>query len=130
MEEIKLAKTLLQCKSFKIRQHHLEESLNTLSFDYPDLYSQLFKEMKRRELTFNDPTKIAKWFDTSNPDAYLKLHEALILVRSHNIMAKEEYTNSLKQMLCQTLENKNNIDLAVKICNLIEKSPHLKTIKE
>lgn len=129
MEEIKLAKALFS-KSFKTRQQHLEESLSILSTDYPDSYCQLFKEIKKREIAFNDPAKISKWLCTSNPNVYLKLYEALILVKSHNILAKEEYINNLEQLLGQTIKNRTNIKLAVKLCNLIEKLPHLNTIKE
>lgn len=129
MEEIKrLAETLMKCKSFKERQLSLAESLDTLSFDYPDIYFLLFKEFKKRELEFNDPNKIIVRPNTSNSNLYLKLHEALMLVKSNNIMAKEEYLDIIKKMLHQTIRNGSNIEVAMKICRLLEKSPHLKTI--
>lgn len=130
MDGIKqLAMMLMKCKSFKDRQGRLNESLDNLSYEYPDLYSLLFREMKKRELEANDPNKITKWLSTT-PNSYLKLHEALILVKSHNLIAKEEYLNNIKHMLCQTIKNKTNIEVAIKICYLIEKSSHLKTIYE
>lgn len=49
-----LATTLMQCKSFKERQERLSESLDNLSFDYPDIYTILYREIKRRELESND----------------------------------------------------------------------------
>lgn len=131
VEEMKqLAKVLMQFKSFKDQQRCLIESLDTLSFDYPDIYSLLFKEIKKREVTYNDPNQVTKWLNFSNQSAYVKLHEALILVKNHNIMAKEKYMDNIKLMLCHTIENGTNIDFAVKICILIEKSSHLKSIHE
>lgn len=132
VEEIKhLAEALMKCKSYKDRQQSLIESLDTLSFHYPDIYSLLFKEMKKRELEFNDPNKITVWPNSSNSNLYItKLHEALMLVKSNNTMAKEEYLDIIKQMLCQTIKNGSNIELVMKICRLLEKSPHLKTIHE
>lgn len=124
-----LAMMLINCKSFKDRQEHLSESLNNLSFNYPEIYSLLFREVKKRELESNDPNKITKWLNTT-PNSYVKLHEALMLVKSHNIMAKEEYIDIIKHMLSQTIENGKNIEVAMKICYLIEKSSHLKTIFE
>lgn len=125
-----LANTLMRCASFKDKLRFLNESLDSLSLKHPELYSLLFKEFKRRELEFNDPNKITKWLSTSNPNIYVKLHEALMLVKSNNIMAKEEYIDYLKQMLRHTIENGTNIEVAMKICYLIEKSPRLKTIHE
>lgn len=125
-----LAEALMKFKSFKDRQHRLIESLDTLSFNYPDIYSQIFRELKKRELDFNDPNKITKWLGTSKSNSYVKLHEALMLVKSHNIMAKEKYMDNLHQMLCQTIEDGTNIEVAVKICCLIEKSPHLTSVYE
>lgn len=124
-----LAAMLLKCKSFKERQDCLNESLNNFSFDYPELYSMLFREMKKRELESNDPNKITKWL-SATPNSYVKLHEALMLVKGHNLMAKEEYFESIKHMLSQIIESGINIEVAMKICNLIEKSPHLKSIFE
>lgn len=125
-----LAKDLTQCRSFKNRKQLLMEYLDTLSFEYPDIYCLFFREMKKRELEFNEPNKIAKWLCTSNSNSYIKLHEALLLVKSHNIMAKEVYMDSIKQMLCLTIEKETDIEIAVKICNLIVKSPHLASIHE
>lgn len=125
-----LARALEKCTSFKNRLECLSESLDHLSFDYPNLYSLLYREMKRRELESNDPNRIIKWLSASQPSSYIKLHEALMLVKSHNIMAKEEYLDSLKQMLIQTIENGTDIEVVIKICSLIEKSTHLKSIHE
>jgi len=86
--------------------------------------------MKRRELYSNDPNKIAKWIKNPSSNAFVKLHEALILVKNNNIMAKEEYMYNLRRMLSQTIENGTNIEAAVKICNLIEKSTNLAIIHE
>lgn len=124
-----LALVLIKCRSFKDRQECLSESLSNLSFNYPEVYSLLIREVKKRELECNDPNKITRWINTT-PNSYIKLHEALMLVKSHNIMAKEEYVCVIKHMLIQTIENGCNIEVALKICNLIEKSPHLKTIFE
>lgn len=125
-----LAKTLLKHKSYKDRQQHLNESLNTLSFEYPEIYTQLFREMKKRELDFNNPNKITKWLNSSKSNSHVKLHEALMLVKSNNILAKEKYMDNIKQMLCQAIESRAHIDIAVKVCSLIEKSPHLTSIHE
>lgn len=132
VDEMKqLSKALMQRKSFKDRQECLSESLDHLSFDYPELYSLLFREMKRRELESNDPSKIIKWLKSSaTSDSYVKLHESLMLVKNHNLMAKEEYMDNLKRMLYQTIDCGTNIKMALKICHLIEKSPHLSTINE
>lgn len=131
MEEInQLAKTLLEHKSYKDRQQRLNESLNSLSFEYPEIYTQLFREMKKRELDINNPNKITKWLSASKSNAHVKLHEALLLVKSHNIMAKEKYMDNIKQMLCQAIENGTHIEVAMKVCSLIEKSPHLTSIHE
>jgi len=125
-----LAITLMQCKSFKERQERLSESLDHLSFNYPDLYIVWFREMKRRELESNDPNKITKWLNNPSSKSFVKLHEALLLVKNNNIMAIEEYIKNLKCMLNQTIENGTNIDVAVKICHLIEKSANLTIIHE
>ncbi|XP_060873301.1 protein Smaug homolog 2-like [Metopolophium dirhodum] len=131
MDEMKqLAETLMQCKSFKERQERLSESLDHLSFNYPDLYTVLYREMKKRELDSNDPSKITKWLNNQPSKSFVKLHEALMLVKNNNIMAKEEYMYTLRRMLNQTIENGTNIEIAVKICNLIEKSPNLTIIHE
>ncbi|XP_060850700.1 uncharacterized protein LOC132929389 [Rhopalosiphum padi] len=131
MEEMKqLAMTLMQCKSFKERQERLSDSLDHLSFNYPDLYTVWFREMKRRELESNDPNKIIKWLSNPSSKSFVKLHEALMLVKNNNIMAKEEYMNNLRRMLNQTIENGTNIEAAVKICHLIEKSTNLSIIHE
>lgn len=125
-----LAKALTNAKSFKNRKQHLMESLDTLSFEYPDIYAMLFQELKNRELEFNDPYKISNRLITSKSNRYVKLHEGLMLVSSHNIMAIEEFMNNLRPMLCLAIEKKTNVEIAVKICNLIIKSPHLTSIHE
>lgn len=131
VEEIKqLGKELMKRKSFKDRQKCMSESLDYFSFAYPEAYSLLYREIKRRELESNDPCKITKWLNFPNSNLYAKLHEALILVKSHNLMVKEEYVNVLQQLLCQTFENGTNIEGAVKICHVIEKFPHLRSIHE
>jgi len=132
VDEMKqLAEALMQqCKSYKERQQRLSESLDHLSFDYPDLYTVLFREMKKRELDSNDPNKITKWLNNPSSRSFVKLHEALLLVKNNNIIAKEEYMYNLRCMLSQTIENGTNIEIAVKICRLIEKSPNLSIIYE
>lgn len=127
----RLAEALMECESDEQRHEFLIKSLNTLSFDYPDVYSMLFMEMKIRELDANDPKKMSEWLNTSNTsNSIVKIHEALILVKSDDMMVKEEYLNNLKHMLCRTIENRTHVEEVVKICYLIEKSPSLKTIHE
>lgn len=127
VEEMKgLVQALMKNKSFKERQKCLSEAIDYMSFDFPDLYSLLYREMKKRGLESNDPYRISKWLSNSN--SYVRLHGALILVKKNNILAKEEYLRNLNRMLCQTIENRTNIDAAVKICRLIEKSAHLESI--
>lgn len=123
-----LARVLENCTSFKNRQECLTESLDYLAFNYPDTYTLLYRDIKKRELEYNDPNKIMKWLSVPQPNSYMKLHEALMLVKNHNTMAKEEYLDCLKKMLCETIEKGTDIDMAMKICTLIEKSPHLKSI--
>jgi len=131
VDEMKqLAEALMQCKSFKERQERLSESLDHLSFNYPDLYTVLYRGMKKRELYSNDPSKIIKWLNNPSSKSFVKLHEALMLVKNNNIMAKQEYMYNLRRMLNQTIENGTNIEIAVKICNLIQKSPNLTIIHE
>jgi len=131
VDEMKqLAIALIQLKSYKCRQKSLSESLDNLSFNYPDLYSMLFREIKRREVESNDPNKINKWLNASQSYSYVKLHEALMLVKGHNLLAKNEYLENLQKMLLQTLESGSNTEIVMKICCLIERSPHLKTIYE
>ncbi|XP_026814009.1 uncharacterized protein LOC113554387 [Rhopalosiphum maidis] len=131
MVEMKqLATTLMQCKSFKERQERLSESLDHLSFDYPDIYTILYREIKRRELESNDPNKIAKWLSNPTQKSYIKLHESLMMVKNNNIMAKEEFMYKLRSMLNQTIENGANFEVAVKICHLIKKSTNLKIFQE
>lgn len=122
------SKTLMKSKSPKERQRRLKESIDQLSYNYSDVFTLFFKEMKRRENESNNPYKIHFWFKSSH--CYVKLHEALILVKNNNIMAKDKYLDSLKCMLYQTIEHETNIDEAIKICRLIEKSAHLKSINE
>lgn len=123
-----LARALLEHKSFKERQECLSNMLDYLAFNYPDLYFLLYKEIKRRERESNDQNQITKWLNTAQPHVYVKVHEALMLVKSHNIIAKEEYVEIIRKMLCQTIENGTNIEIAQKICCLIVNSPHLKNI--
>jgi len=125
----RLAEALMECKSDEQRRECLIESLNDLSFEYPEVYTMLFMEMKIRELDANDPNKMSKWLSTSNTsNSILKIHEALILIKNDEMMIKEEYLNNLKQILCRTIENGAHMEEVVKICHLIEKSPSLKTI--
>jgi len=129
VDEMKtFARALLRCKSFKDRQECLSDSLDSLSLNFPDLYFQLYKEMKRRELESNDYQKINKWLKSPPSHSYIKLHGALMLVKSHNIIVKDEYLDSVRTMLCETIKNGTNLEIAKKICRLIEKSPHLKFI--
>lgn len=124
-----LAVALSKLESYKSREECLSKSLDALSLDYPYIYSQLYREIKRREMESNDPHKINKWLgQTSN--SYTKLHEALILVKNHNLLAKDKYLINIRNMLCETIENGTNIVLAKKICYLIENSSHLKNIHE
>ncbi|XP_026820265.1 uncharacterized protein LOC113558877 [Rhopalosiphum maidis] len=126
-----LAEALVQCESDEQRREHLIESLDDLSFDYPDIYSMLFREMKNRELAANDPNKISEWLSTSNKsNSIVKIHEALLLVKNDDMMIKEEHLDNLKHMLCRTIENGTHMEEVVKICYLIEKSPSLKNIHE
>ena len=120
----------MHCKSFKERQERLSESLDHLSFNYPDLYTMIHREMKKRELDSNNPSKITKWINNQSSKSFVKLHEALMLVKNNNIMAKEGYMYNLRHMLNQTIANGTNIEIVVKICNLIEKSPNLNIIHE
>lgn len=124
----KFAKAIMQIKYFQQRQKRLGESIDRLSFDYPDVYATLFREIKKRELEANDPNKINNWLDTSN--SYEKLHEALMLVKNNNMIAKEAYTVNLKRMLTHTITNGTYINEAMKVCYLIEKSPSLSSIYE
>jgi len=127
----RLAEALMECESDEQRRKCLIESLNDLSFDYPDVYSMLFMEMKIREIDANDPNKMSEWLSTSNTlNSIVKIHEALILVKSDDMMVKEEYLDNLKNMLRRTIENRTHVEEVVKICYLIEKSPSLKTIHE
>lgn len=123
-----LARTLLKCKSYNKRQQRLSESFDRLSFDYPKVYYELAREIKRRDIESNNLCEIFKWLNT--PDSYVKLHEALILVKNTNTMAKEQYADRLKDLLFQTIEYGTNVDKMVKICHLIEKCAHLKSIYE
>lgn len=118
----------MKCNTYKERQEKLSELIDWLSFDYPDVYSLFSREMKRREIESNDPNKISKWLNVSN--SYVKLHESLILVKSTNIIAQDEYLDCLKRMLSETIENGTNIDKTMKICRLVEKSAHLASIYE
>lgn len=125
----RLAEALMECKSDEQIRECLIESLNDLSFEYPDVYSMLFMEMKIRELDANDPNKMSEWLSTSNTsNSIVKIHEALILIKSDEMMIKEEYLNNFKQILCHTIENGAHMEEVVKICHLIEKSPSLKNI--
>ncbi|KAF0766130.1 Uncharacterized protein FWK35_00015775 [Aphis craccivora] len=125
-----LATTLMQYKSFKERQECLSESLDHLSFEYPDIYTILYREIKRRELESNDPNKITKWLRNPTQTSYIKLHQSLMMVKNNNMMAKEELMYNLKNMLNQTIENGDNFEIAVKICHLIGKSANLKIFQE
>lgn len=127
----RLAEALMEYESDDQRRECLIESLNDLSFEYPDIYSMLFMEMKIRELDANDPKKMSEWLSTSNTsNSIVKIHEALILVKSDDMMVKEEYLDNLKHMLRSTIENGTHVEEVLKICYLIEKSPSLKTIHE
>ncbi|XP_060845411.1 uncharacterized protein LOC132924993 [Rhopalosiphum padi] len=126
-----LAEALVQCESDEQRREHLIESLDDLSYDYPDIYSMLFREMNKRELEANDPNKISEWLSSSNKsNSIVKIHEALLLVKNDDMMIKEENFDNLKHMLCRTIENGTHMEEVVKICYLIEKSPSLKNIHE
>lgn len=126
-----LASTLMKYKTFKDRRDCLNELLDFFSFNYPELYVLLFKEMKKREIESNDPCKITQWSYNSASNAYyVKLHGALMLVKSHNILAKEMYWVVLEHMLRQTIENLTNVEESMKICYLIEKSKTLSIIHE
>lgn len=131
VDEMKqLAKTLMQYRSFKERQECLSESLDHLSFEYPDIYAMLYREIKKRELESNDPYKIAKWFRNPTQKSYVKLHESLMMVKNNNIMAKEELMYNLRGVFNQAIKNGINIEAAMKISHLIGKSTHLKTFNE
>ncbi|VVC25003.1 Hypothetical protein CINCED_3A010411 [Cinara cedri] len=120
------ANVMIHHKCFKERQGCLTESLDHFSIEYPELYSLLYMEIKKRGMEFNDPNKMFKWLTTSTSNNnYKKLHEALIFVKKNNIMAQEQYIIDIKHLLCQAIEKKTNINEAVKICRLIEKLPNL-----
>ncbi|VVC25002.1 Hypothetical protein CINCED_3A010411 [Cinara cedri] len=127
MDEMKqFANVMIHHKCFKERQGCLTESLDHFSIEYPELYSLLYMEIKKRGMEFNDPNKMFKWLTTSTSNNnYKKLHEALIFVKKNNIMAQEQYIIDIKHLLCQAIEKKTNINEAVKICRLIEKLPNL-----
>lgn len=122
-------KAMLQCKPFSNRQKCLTNSLDYFSIDYPELYSELFVEIKNRGKEYNDLNKISRWQNTSTTNNYYaKLHEALISVKKGNIIAQEQYIIYIQHLLYQTIEKKTNIKEAVKICNLIKKMPNLTII--
>lgn len=125
-----LGNTLMRYKTFKDRQNHMNELLDFLSFNYPDAYNVLFKEMKKREIESNDPCKITQWTHSLASNSYVKLHGALILVKNHNILAKEMYLVVLERMLYQTIENRTYIKESMKICCLIEKTKTLSIIHQ
>lgn len=125
-----LGNTLMKYKTFKDRQDHLNELLDFLSFNYPDVYNILFIEMKKREIESNDPCKITQWTHTLSSNSYVKLHGSLILVKNHNMLAKEMYLVVVKRMLYQTIEKRTNIKESMKICCLIEKTKTLSIIYE
>ncbi|XP_050537935.1 uncharacterized protein LOC126903641 [Daktulosphaira vitifoliae] len=123
-------KAINDCKSFKLRQQILSEMLDYVSIENPDAFLQIFREMKKRELDANDPNKISKWLSSSNVKFHSKLYESLMLVKSNNILAQEEYLGSLKQMLSHTLSTGDKLDECLKICSLIEKLSSLSKIHE
>lgn len=125
------AKMLMQYTSFKERQDCLSESLDYFSNEYPELYSRLHMEIKKRRMNYNDPNKVSKWLNTSTSNNnFVKLHEALMSVKKTNIMVQEQYIIGINHLLCQVIEKRTNIDEAVKICRLIEKLPNLRSIHE
>lgn len=131
VDEMKqLATTLMQHRSFKERQECLRESLDHLSFDYPDIYAVLYREIKRREMESNNPNQIAKWLKNLTQKSYVKLHESLMMVKNSNIMAKEELMYNIRCMLNRTIKTGTNIEETMKICHLIGKSTHLKIFNE
>lgn len=74
----RFAEALVKCESEKQRREQLIESLDDLSFDYPDVYSILFNEMKIRELEANDSNKISDWLSSSdNSNSIMKIHTAI-----------------------------------------------------
>lgn len=127
----RLAEEIMKCESDEQGHERLKESLDDLSFEYPDVYSMLFKEMKTRELEANDPHKMTEWLSTSHTsNSIIKIHEALILIENDDMLVEEQHLDSLKYILCHTIDNGTQMEEVVKLCDLIEKSPSLKTIYE
>jgi len=131
VEEIKqLARALMNKSTYKDRHDLLEKMLDYLSFEYSDCYSLLVREIRKREMQSNNPNLITKWINTSTENPIIKLHESLLLVKRHNIIAKERHIENVMSMFNQTIERGINTNAALKICNTIRDSKHLEDVYE
>lgn len=131
MEEIKqLARALMNKSTYKDRHDLLENMLDYMSFEFSVCYSLLVKEIRKREMQSNNPILITKWMNTSTENSIIKLHESLLLVKRHNIIAKERHIENVLCMFYQTIERGKNTNAALKICNTIRDSKHLEDVYE
>lgn len=125
-----LARALINKPTYDERHDLLEEMLDYLSFEFADCYSLLVREIKKREKQANTPFLITKWKSTSMENPTVKLHESLLLVRQHNIIAKERHIENVTCMFNQTIERGINVNAALKICRIIRDSKHLEDVYE
>eukprot|EP00102_Acyrthosiphon_pisum_P022631 XP_016659841.1 PREDICTED: uncharacterized protein LOC107883736 [Acyrthosiphon pisum] len=131
MEELKqLARALMDKRSYKDRNDLLGEMLDYLSFEFSECYSLLVREIRKREFRNNAPHLITKWIRNSTEKSFIKLNESLLLVRPNNFIAKEFHTANVKCMLNDMIEQSINVDAALKICNTIRDSTHLRDVYE
>jgi len=131
VEETKqLATALMNKKSYKDRNNLLGKMLDYLSFEFSDCYFLLTREIRKREIRNNNPNLITKWIRNSTDKSYIKLHESLQLVRLNNYIAKELHAANVICMLNDTIELSINVDAALKICNTIRDSKHLRDVYE
>jgi len=131
VEEIKqLARALINKTSYKDRNDLLGKMLDYLSFEFSDCYFLLVREIRKREIQNNTPHLITKWIRNSTGKSFIKLNEALLLVRPNNCIAKELHTANVTCMLDEAIEQSINVDVALKICNTIKGSTHLRDVYE
>lgn len=131
MEETKqLTRVLMNKRSYKDRNDLLREMLDYFSFEFSDCYSLLVGEIRKREVQNNNPYLIIKWIRNSMKKSFIKLNESLLLVRPNNYTAKELHTANVTCMLNDTIEQGINVDAALKICNTIRDSTHLRDVYE
>jgi len=131
VEETKqLTRVLMNKRSYKDRNDLLREMLDYFSFEFSDCYSLLVGEIRKREVQNNNPYLIIKWIRNSMKKSFIKLNESLLLVRPNNYTAKELHTANVTCMLNDTIEQGINVDAALKICNTIRDSTHLRDVYE